>query len=71
MADEKKNIAENAIEKWVDKPKKAENAEGSFESQNIRDLIKLDEHLAKKQTTDLKPPYGMKSAVCVPGRNYG
>lgn len=68
-----KNIAENALEQIVDKPKEAENAEGSVKTQNISDLIKLDEHLAKKEAANagMRPPYGIRSAICKPGKNYG
>ena len=68
-----KNAAEQAIEKIVERPKKAENLEGSYESHDLGDLIKLDEHLAKKQAaeTGMRAPYGIKSSICVPGRNYG
>lgn len=70
---EQKNIAENALEQTVARPKKAENAEGSYESQNISDLIKLDEHLAKKDAVNagMKPPYGIKTAICKTGKYYG
>lgn len=68
-----KNIAENALEQAVNRPKKAENAEGSYESHSVSDLIKLDEHLAKKDAANagMKPPYGIRSAICKPGKNYG
>ena len=70
--EKEKNIAEKSLEKWVDKPKRAENAEGSFEGQSIKDLIALDEHLAKKDAgKNMKAPYGIRSAVCIPGKNYG
>ena len=70
---EPKNIAENALEQIVDKPREAENAEGSVKTQNISDLIKLDEHLAKKEAANagMKPPYGIKTAICKTGHYYG
>ena len=71
MTDTKKTLAEKALEEIVDKPKTAENAEGSYTSHSIPDLIKLDEHEAKKEAAQLKPPYGIKSSVCTPGRFYG
>ncbi|MBQ9454822.1 MAG: hypothetical protein IJU53_04040 [Thermoguttaceae bacterium] len=73
MTESQKNIAEQALEKIADKPKKAENLEGSYETHDIDDLIKLDDHLAKKQAAEgnLRSPYGIKSAICIPGRNYG
>lgn len=70
---ESKNIAETALENIVDKPKEAENAEGSVKTQSISELIKLDEHLAKKNAVNegMKPPYGIKSAICKTGKYYG
>ena len=72
MTEKKKNIAEQAIENVVDKPKSAENAEGSVTTHPIKDLIALDEHLAKKEAgAHMKAPYGIKSSICVPGKSYG
>lgn len=70
---QQQNVAEKAIDQIAQRPHKAENLEGSYETHDIGDLIKLDEHLAKKKAAEsnLRSPYGIKSAICIPGRNYG
>lgn len=73
MSEEKKeNVVEEQLLELAVNPKSAETSEGSYTSHSIKEMIELDEYLAKKKAgQNMKAPYGMKSGICVPGKIYG
>ena len=73
MSEKKKeNIVEEQLLELAVNPKSAETAEGSYTTHNVKDLIELDEYLARKKAgQNMRAPYGMKSGICVPGKIYG
>ena len=63
------NEQKPTVEEILNTPVEAETREGRVRLPGVSDRIKLENHEAAKAAAN-QIPFGIRSGVCVPGKNY-